>query len=105
MYLLYTKPTCVFSRAVEEYADKSGIPYEKRDITASDTFKRELLAYGGKIRTPFFLDSDTGLGMYESKAIIKYLEEHSVHPLSNAHHDPAISQGTCRPEFQTRNRH
>lgn len=103
MYILYTKPTCAFSEAVEEYALFHGIQYDKRDISTSDEYKKELVVQGGKERTPYLLDTDTGLGMYESPAIIAYLEERRGDNLND--NGSAISQSTCSPEFEEGDSH
>ncbi len=98
MYILYTKPTCAFSKAVEEYARHRGIPYDARDIAASDEYKKELVAQGGEARTPYLLDTETGVGMYESKQIIDYFRAHTQ--TNDAHHDSNLPQGTCSPQFE-----
>lgn len=103
MFILYTKPTCAFSTAVEEYARLKGIQYDKRDIAESDEHKKELLAQGGEIRTPYLLDTETGVGMYESKRIIEYLEKHI--DSSPTHHDSHLPQGTCSPQFEEGDAH
>ena len=49
------------------------IDLEVRNISESDSFRKELMAGGGKTQTPcLFID---GVAMYESDDIIKWLGE------------------------------
>jgi glutathione S-transferase len=38
--------------------------------------RRELKARGGKIQIPYLVDPNTGVEMYESRDIVRYLDAH-----------------------------
>ncbi len=74
---LYKMDTCPYCQRVMTYIKSTGrtdIIY--RDIIKSDEAAEKLVAVGGKRQVPcLFID---GKPMYESMAIIHWLEEHPV---------------------------
>jgi len=76
MYILYYKPTCVFSQRVMQMAENFNVTLDLRDITESEEAMSELMEKGGEHKTPFFVDTESGVSMYESNDIIDYLREH-----------------------------
>lgn len=76
MLTLYYKPTCPYSRDVLAEAERLGISFDLKDIAHDETVCDELIAKGGKKQTPYFVDAEHNVAMYESQDIIKYLHEH-----------------------------
>lgn len=70
--ILYVKSGCPFSAKVLIEASLIGAELEERNIK-NVLFKEELLQKGGQLQTPYFIDEDRGVAMYESDAIIDYL--------------------------------
>ncbi len=75
MFTLYYKPTCAFSQRVIQMAENFNIELELRDVSESEEALTELMAKGGVSKTPFFVDTETNISMYESSDIIDYLRE------------------------------
>jgi len=75
MIKLYVKTNCGFCRIVEEVLHKMGIDYDRRDIYEKEEYKTELLEKGGKTQTPFMIDEEKGIEMYESIDIIEHLKK------------------------------
>lgn len=75
MKILYTSPTCAFCHMVMDYAKENGIELDVRDITEGENMQA-LLARGGKMQVPFFVDEEADTHMYESQDIIAYLGDH-----------------------------
>lgn len=74
MLTLYYKPTCPYSQTVLNEAENLHISCTLKDIT-DDVLRAELNEVGGKVQTPFLVDTDTGVSLYESRDIIDYLYE------------------------------
>lgn len=94
---LYSFESSPFSRLVREVMTELELPYTLRSLAKEQvadigmpgsrlTFgkaykpipgsRREALkARGGRIQVPFLIDPNTGAELYESKAIVRYLEE------------------------------
>jgi glutathione S-transferase len=75
MLTLYYKPTCPFSRRVIAVIERLELEVEKRDILENDAYADELEALGGKRQVPYLMNDETGMGMYESDDIVKYLQD------------------------------
>jgi glutathione S-transferase len=73
--IIYYKPTCPFCRRVMAVVDRLGVEVEWRDIVAQPDFAEELVARGGKQQVPYLVDESAGVEMYESDAIVAYLQE------------------------------
>jgi glutathione S-transferase len=59
--------------------DRLNLEVEMKDISDSTTAD-ELLAHGGKVQVPYLIDSATDTAMYESDAIVAYLQKQSGAP-------------------------
>lgn len=77
MLTLYVKTGCPFCAKVLIEADLLGITFNQKNI-ADPGVSEELLARGGKVQTPYLVDEEKGVEMYESDDIIDYL--HSITP-------------------------
>ena len=82
MLTLYYKPTCPFSQDVLIDADVYGMSFDLKDVTDS-TLEAELIEKGGRDQTPFLVDSETGVMLYESQVIIDYLHQQYL-PLNSS---------------------
>lgn len=72
MITLFLKTGCPFSAKVLAVVDAYEIPFEERNI-GTDGVYEELEALGGRRKVPFMVDGD--IMMYESDAIVDYLEK------------------------------
>lgn len=72
MITLFLKTGCPFSAKVLAVVDAYQIPYEEKNI-GTDGVYEELETLGGKRKVPFMVDGD--IMMYESDAIVDYLEK------------------------------
>ncbi|HEY0947932.1 MAG TPA: glutathione S-transferase N-terminal domain-containing protein [Candidatus Paceibacterota bacterium] len=70
--ILYVKSGCPFSAKVLIEASLIGVELEERNIK-DEAFKEELLQKGGELQTPYLVDEERGVAMYESDAIVDYL--------------------------------
>ena len=70
--ILYVKPGCPFSAKVLIEATMLGVELEERNIR-DENVAQELLEKGGMLQTPYFVDEERGVAMYESDDIIDYL--------------------------------
>lgn len=73
MLTLYYKPTCPFCRRVLAVIDRLQIQVELKDIN-DQVFKDELLSRGEKKQVPYLVDAAGDVEMYESDAIVSYLQ-------------------------------
>lgn len=76
MLTLYYKPTCPFSQHVLGEAEALGLHFNLKDIASDPVLADELITQGGKRQTPFLIDTDMGVKMYESEDIVAHLKEH-----------------------------
>ncbi|HEY1042020.1 MAG TPA: glutathione S-transferase N-terminal domain-containing protein [Candidatus Paceibacterota bacterium] len=70
--ILYMKSSCPFSAKVLIEASLLGIEFEERNVK-DDKIAQELIEKGGQLQTPYLIDEERGVAMYESDAIIDYL--------------------------------
>lgn len=77
MLILYTSPVCPYCHIVTEFAQKNDIMLDIRDITDGSNMD-DLIAKGGKMQVPFFVDEEKDEAMYESRDIVAYLDEKYV---------------------------
>lgn len=75
MLTLYFKPTCPFSRRVIAVIERLELEVEMKDVSANEAFKTELVEKGGKTQTPYLVDTDKNVAMYESDDIVKHLQD------------------------------
>ncbi len=72
MITLYGKTDCGYTEKVIGALDAYGLSFIKKNIK-DPVIKEELLRLGGKSQVPYLIDGEVGL--YESEAIIAYIEE------------------------------
>ncbi len=75
MLTLYVRTGCPFCRKVLEVGQELGIEFEEKNIADQATLE-ELIARGGKKQTPYLVDAERGVEIYESGDIEEYLREH-----------------------------
>lgn len=75
MLIMYVKTGCPYSARVREAAAGMDIALAERNITQSEAYERELVEKGGKHETPFLVDGEKGVALYDSEAIVRYLRE------------------------------
>jgi glutaredoxin len=75
MLTLYAKTGCPYCEKVLRTAKELGVEFVMKNSDDSAAVA-ELMARGGKKQFPYLVDSDTGVGMYESEDIIDYLHQH-----------------------------
>ena len=76
MLTLFYKPYCFYCGQVLTANEKIGAPLTLRNVVTDPTALPELLAAGGKGQTPFLIDTNRGLSIYESLDIIAYLDKY-----------------------------
>lgn len=74
MYILYIEQGCPFGNRVMAFMDQHNIKAELRDRDTED-YEKELIARGGSRQTPYLVDEDAKVEMYESADIINYLKK------------------------------
>ncbi|MBY0110380.1 glutathione S-transferase N-terminal domain-containing protein [Patescibacteria group bacterium] len=72
MYILYVRENCPFSNKVRKACDDMGIELTLKDIK-EPLLEEELVEKGGKVQTPYLVDTVKGTEMYEADDIISYL--------------------------------
>ncbi len=70
---LYYRKDCPFCKKVLNFATENNIKLELRDVE-DDNNLNDLLNLGGKKQTPFLIDEEKNIQMYESDDIIEYLK-------------------------------
>lgn len=74
MVTLYINPDCPFCKKTVEVAREVDAPLTLKDIHDAGVAD-ELVAQGGKKQMPYMVDDATGVSMYESDDIQRYLHE------------------------------
>ena len=72
-YILYIEQGCPYGDKVMAFMKANNIKAELRDRDVGD-YEAELIARGGKRQTPYLVDTQAHVEMYESQDIIKYLK-------------------------------
>lgn len=72
MINLYYLTTCPYCKRVIDFLNEKNLEYKLLDINEEENFNK-LLKIGKKRQVPFIVDTNTGIVMYESADIIKYL--------------------------------
>src|SRR3989344_5259214 len=72
MLTLYVRTGCPYCAKVLAAGQELGISFDLKNI-ADEGIADELIAKGGKRQTPYLVDSERGVAMYESDAIVNYL--------------------------------
>lgn len=78
-------------------AENLKVELELKDISEDSTAMDELLQKGGKEETPFLVDSEKNISMYESSDIVDHLREHYANTGTVSVAKPRIHVGgsTC----------
>jgi glutathione S-transferase len=76
MLTLYYKPNCPYSQYVLGEAELLGLHFNLKDVSSDAHLTEELIIQGGKKQTPFLIDPEKGVKMYESELIVAHLKEH-----------------------------
>lgn len=98
MFTLYYKPDCAFSQRVIQMAFNLNVALDLKDVSENEEAMAELMEKGGESETPFLVDTETGVSMYESSDIIDHLREFGkVSPSAAAVVKPRVHVGgsTC----------
>lgn len=95
MLTLYFKPTCPFSRRVTAVIDRLDLDVEMKDIAADEAYREELEATGGKLQTPYLVDTDKETALYESDNIVDHLQTHYGSTNTAARPRVHVAGGTC----------
>lgn len=74
MLTLYVKSGCAYCAAAIKKLDDLGLPYTELNI-ADRRVEKALIEKGGKHQVPYLVDEENLVAMYESAAIVDYLEE------------------------------
>ena len=74
MYILYIEQGCPWGNKVMAFMDEHNIKAELRDRDTGN-HEAELIKRGGKRQTPYLVDTETGVEMYESADIIAYMKK------------------------------
>lgn len=78
---LYQKEECPFSRSVRMRLSRLGLDFIAHSVPdGSDLKHKQLVDAGGKDQIPFLIDHKTGTKLYESGAILSYLEKEYGYP-------------------------
>jgi glutaredoxin len=72
---LYVKEGCVHCQKVLDAAKELELTFNLKDV-ADASVSEELVAAGGKKQEPYFIHTETGIGMYEAGLITAFLKEH-----------------------------
>ncbi len=75
MLTLYVRTGCPFCAKVLAYGKENSIDFNLKNV-ADAGVAEELKARGGKLQSPYLVDDDKNVEMYESDAIIDYLHQH-----------------------------
>jgi glutathione S-transferase len=72
---LYSFEPSPFCRIVREQLSSLEIPYLLHNVAKGSAERAELVERAGKMMVPYLADPNTGVGMYESADIVRYLRE------------------------------
>lgn len=72
MFVLYVQDACPFSAKVLKAGEQMGIEFSLKNIK-DKKLEAELKEVGGKVQTPYFVDTDTKTAMYGSDEIVSYI--------------------------------
>lgn len=97
MLKLYYLPTCAFCQRVIQMAENFNVELELLDISEDEKALEEILEIGGKAQTPFLVDTEKDVSMYEANDIIDYMRENYAKSGSSEVKKPRvhISNSVC----------
>lgn len=75
MLTLYVKTGCPFCAKVLASGEEMGLSLNLKNV-ADEGVAEELIARGGKRQSPYLVDEEKNVEMYESDDIIKHLHQH-----------------------------
>lgn len=73
MITLYATPTCPYSAKVRETLKALNLAYTEVNIHEEEN-EKNLITLGGKRQTPFLVDDEHDIKMYDSYKIVDFLE-------------------------------
>lgn len=76
MIELYQKEDCPYCAKVRSVLTDLQLDWLSRTAPKGAPQRQKLLELGGKEQVPFMVDTTTGIMLYESADIIKYLQQH-----------------------------
>lgn len=71
---LYQRENCPFSHRVRSRLSDLGLDFIAHTVADNDLKHQQLVQAGGKDQIPFMVDHSTGTKLYESSAILAYLD-------------------------------
>ena len=74
MFVLYVKTGCQYCAKALAAGEDLGLTFDLKNI-ADAGVAEELVEKGGKRQVPYLVDTDKGIAVYESDAIVAYLHE------------------------------
>lgn len=81
---LYSYEASPYARFVRETLSKLEIPYVLRNIARGSPKRPAFVERTGRMQVPYLVDRTHGIEMFESRAIVTYLEDHySARPVSS----------------------
>lgn len=92
MVTIYVKSGCAFCAAVLAKVDDLSLSIEEKNVSEPGVAE-ELIALGGKKQEPFLYDKDNDVKLYESDAIVEYLNKTYGDGTSGEKID--VPQGVC----------
>jgi glutathione S-transferase len=97
---LFQREDCPSSHAVRNRLTKLGLDFVAHNVPDQNALKHEqLVQAGGKDEVPFLIDHTSGVKLYESAAIISYLDKAYGHPSVNL-----LGRAAKNLDLQIRNR-
>ncbi len=75
MLILFVREYCPYSARVRKECVSLGLTLQERDIEKKREDAQELKKRGGKLVTPYLVDTETQKEMYDSAKIVEYLRE------------------------------
>jgi glutathione S-transferase len=73
--LLWSFEASPYCRLVREVLSELEIPYLLHNVGKKSPSREAFVARSGKMRVPYLVDPNTGRAMFESRDIVRYLEE------------------------------
>lgn len=72
--VIFTSPTCTYSRLVKQFLDKHGIQYIEKDVSKNHNTAQELMNKSGQVGVPVVIIGSTVIVGYDEVAMKKVLK-------------------------------